>query len=102
MKLKVGDLVQVNIGRDRGKKGKIQKVLSKKDRVMVEGINIYKKHIKKQAGGGIIEKIFSLDASKVSLVCPKCNQPTRIGYILNPNKSKVRVCRKCKLALNQE
>lgn len=102
MKLKVGDLVKVNIGRDRGKEGKIQKILSKRGEIVVEGVNIYKKHVKKSAGGGSIEKIFPLDASKVSLICPKCNQPTRVGYILNPNKSKVRVCRKCKLALNQE
>ena len=99
MKIKIGDLVKVNIGKDKGKTGKIQKILGKDSKVIVEGINIYKKHVKKSAGGGIVEKTFPLLSSKVSLVCPKCNQPTRVGFTRGAENEKIRVCRKCDQAL---
>lgn len=96
MKLKLGDLVKINAGKDKGKSGKIQKILPSKKAVIVEGINIYKKHLKKAAGGGIIEKIIPIHYSKVNLICPKCLRPTRIGILPKEEKEKIRICRKCK------
>lgn len=96
MKIRIGDTVKVNTGKDKGKTGKVRKVLSKQNLVFVEGINLYKKHNKKAAGGGIIEKNIPLAYSKVNLLCPKCNQPTRIGINIGSTSVKVRICRKCK------
>lgn len=97
MKIKKNDTVLVTIGKDRGKKGKIEKVFNKKDQVLVSGVNIYKRHLKAQGEGkpgGIIDIVKPLKVSKVVLVCPKCNQPTRIGFKVL-DKEKIRICRKC-------
>ena len=71
MKLKIGDTVKVNTGKDKGKTGKIQKIMPAKNAVIVEGLNVYKRHVKKAAGGNIVEKFFPIHYSKVNLVCPK-------------------------------
>ena len=96
MKIKINDVVKVNTGKDKGKSGKVQKVITKTNQVVVEGLNIYKKHVKKSAGGGIIDRIFPIYASKVNLVCPKCSQATRVGLTGGSDGKKIRVCRKCK------
>ena len=100
MKLRIGDNVKVNTGSNKGKTGKIQKVVEDKRKVVVEGINVYKKHNRKNMGEGIVEKTFPLDVSKVSLVCPKCNQTARIGLTIGSDGKKIRTCRKCKQPLN--
>lgn len=97
MKLKRGDTVIVTLGKDRGKKGKIEKIFKKDNKVLVTGVNIYKRHLKARGEdkpGGIVEITKPLDVSKVSLVCPKCNQKTRVGYKVL-KEEKVRICRKC-------
>ena len=99
MKLKKGDNVLVIIGKDKGKKGKIEKVFPQKNKVLIPGINVFKKHAKptgKDKVGGIIDKILPLSAANVALVCPKCGKPTRIGYQIDKERKKLRICRKCK------
>lgn len=101
MKYKKGDNVIITIGKDRGKKGKIDKVLEKKDQVVVGGVNVYKRHLKSRGEGkpgGIVDIIKPLNVAKVALVCPKCNQPTRIGYKILKDE-KIRICRKCEEAI---
>ncbi len=88
-KIKTGDQVMVMSGKDRGKKGKILKILRDKDRVIVEGVNIVKKRIKPSAEnpqGGIIEKEASIHVSNVMLVDPKTGEPTRVGYRFEDGK----------------
>ena len=94
------DTVQVIAGKDKGKRGQIVHVITKKDAVIVSGINIVKKAMKKrsqQDQGGIVEIEAPLNISNVALVCKKCG-PTRIGYKIDGDK-KTRVCRKCGEAL---
>ncbi len=97
MNIKKGDTVQALSGNDKGKKGEVLEVIPKKDKVIVKGINVRKKHVKpKKQGeeGGIIEVECAIRACKVNVVCPKCGKPTRIGYKVEDDK-KVRICRKC-------
>lgn len=95
-KIHKGDTVQILLGKDRGKTGAIEKVLPKKDRVVVAGINLYKRHIKKQGGvdGGIIDIVKPVNISNVALVCPKCKKATRVGFLIKDGVKK-RVCKKC-------
>lgn len=98
MKIKKNDTVVVLLGKDRGKKGKVEKVLVKKNAVFVSGVNIYKRHLKSQGEGkpgGIVDIIKPLPVSKVALICPRCSQKTRIGYKITADGKK-RICRKCK------
>ena len=99
-KLKKEDSVQIIAGKDKGKKGRILKILRDKDRVVVEGANIVKKAKKRrnqQDRGGIIEVEAALHSSNVAIICKKCG-PTRIGYKVD-GKNKTRICRKCGEAL---
>lgn len=98
MKIKKGDKVKVQIGKDSGRQGKVQRVYLKQNKILVEGVNIYKKHIKKSEQtpqGGVVDIPRPLDAAKVVLVCPKCGKPMRTSYIIEKGK-KFRVCKKCK------
>jgi len=97
-KIRKNDEVMVILGRDRGKKGKVLSSIPRKNRLIVEGVNMIKRHMKptgtmRQAG--IIEKEASIHVSDVMLVCKKCGQPTRVGFDFLDNGTKVRVCRKC-------
>jgi large subunit ribosomal protein L24 len=99
-KLKKEDTVRIIAGKDRGKQGRILKILRDRDRIVVEGANIVKKAKKRrnqQDRGGIVEIEAAIHSSNVMIVCKKCG-PTRIGYRLD-GKDKVRVCRKCGEAL---
>ena len=99
-KLKKEDVVQIIAGKDKGKRGRILKILRDKDRVLVEGANLVKKAQKKrkqQDRGGIAEIEAALHSSNLMIVCKKCG-PTKIGYKLQADK-KSRVCRKCGEAL---
>ena len=83
MKFKKGDQIVVTAGKDIGKKGKIEKVFPKTDKVLIPGINIYKKHVKPQGEGkpgGIIDIVKPLPVSNIALLCPKCGSATRIGF----------------------
>jgi large subunit ribosomal protein L24 len=99
-KLKRDDTVQIIAGKDKGKRGKILKIIRDKDRVVVEGANIVKKAMKRksqQDRGGIVELEAPIHISNVMIVCKKCG-PTRIGFKLDGD-TKVRVCKKCGEAL---
>jgi large subunit ribosomal protein L24 len=106
-KLKKEDTVQIIAGKDKGKKGRVLKILRNKDRVLVEGANMVKKAQKKRKQtdrGGIAEIEAAIHASNVMIVCKKCG-PTRIGYKIGAADSKTgkpaktRICRKCGEAL---
>ena len=95
-KIRKDDTVQVIAGKDKGKTGNVVRVIPAKNAVIVSGVNIVKKAMKKrsqQDQGGIAEIEAPLNVSNVAIVCKKCG-PTRIGYKLDGDK-KVRVCRKC-------
>lgn len=96
MKLKKGDTVKITAGKDKGREGKIEKVLPKEEKVIVPEINLYKKHVKGQQGqkGGMFDMPRPLSVAKVALLCPKCKKQTRIGTRFVKNE-KVRICKKC-------
>ena len=102
MKIKKNDTVLIIAGRDRNKKGKVIKVFPKKNKIVVEGVNILKKHTrpsKKNPKGGIVEFAAPIDVSNAMLICPHCNKPTRVGKILLKDGTKVRMCKKCREAI---
>jgi large subunit ribosomal protein L24 len=97
MKLKKGDEVVVLAGKDVGRRGTITRVLPSSDRVIVDGMNMVKKHQKPTRAtmqGGIIDKEMPIHISNVALWCRQCGA-TRVGYRMDDNGDKVRVCRKC-------
>jgi large subunit ribosomal protein L24 len=93
------DNVVVTAGKDRGKRGRVLKVLREKNRVIVEGVNFISRHTKpnpqKNIKGGVVKREASLHASNVQLVCPECGNLTRIGHKAIGDGRKVRICRKC-------
>jgi len=100
MKLKKGDQVVILAGKDRNRKGKIEKILPRQRKVLVAGVNIYKKHVKPQGSnsGGVVDLVKPLPVGKVALICPKCGQRTRVGYRFVQN-SKKRICKKCQVII---
>ena len=97
--IRKNDNVIVTTGKDRGKRGRVLKVLPEKNRVIVEGVNFIKRHTKPnpQRGvkGGVMEREAPLHASNVQVVCPDCGRATRIGRKILGDGRKVRICRKC-------
>ncbi|MBQ9913181.1 MAG: 50S ribosomal protein L24 [Clostridia bacterium] len=94
--VKTGDQVVVINGKDRGARGKVMQVSPSEGKVIVEKVNVVKKHVKPRKmgeAGGIIEAEAALYASKVQLLCPKCGRPTRVGHVIE-NGKKMRVCKK--------
>lgn len=93
------DTVLVTTGKDRGKKGRVIRVVTEKNRLIVEGVNLIKRHTKpnpaKNIKGGVVQREATLHASNVQLVCPECGAHTRIGHKVLEDGRKVRVCRKC-------
>ena len=93
------DNVVVTTGKDSGKRGRVLKVLPTKNRLIVEGVNMIKRHTKpnpqRQIKGGLVEREAPLHASNVQLVCPECDKPTRLGRKILGDGRKVRICRKC-------
>lgn len=97
MKLKKGDEVIVTVGKDRGKRAKIERILPEKPAVMLPGLNMFKRHVKKRGDknpGGIQSFNRALPISNVALICPKCGKQTRVGYRIIKD-GKERVCKKC-------
>ena len=98
--IKKNDNVLVISGRDRGKRGRVLRVIPDKQRVVVEGVNFIKRHTRpnpqKNIKGGIVEREAPLNASNVQLVCPECGATTRTGRQRLENGRSVRICRKCK------
>jgi len=96
--VKKGDLVRITAGKEKGKSGQVLRVFTDKGRVVVESLNMVKRHTRpgrSNAQGGIVEKEAPLDVSNVALVCGACNQPTRTGMRFLEDGSKVRYCKKC-------
>ena len=97
--IRKNDNVVVTTGKDRGKRGRVMRVVPDKNRVIVEGVNVIKRHTKpnpqRNVKGGVVEREAALHASNVQLVCPECGKPTRIGKKVLGDGRKVRVCRKC-------
>jgi len=98
MKIRKNDTVVVIAGKDKGKKGKIRRAFPKEEKVIVEGINMAKRHSRTKGQArqaGIIELEVPLHVSKVMIICNKCNKPARIGFRLLQDGKKARFCRAC-------
>ena len=97
--IRKNDNVVVITGKDRGKRGRVLKVAPETNRLIVEGVNVIKRHTKPnpQRGikGGVVEREAALHASNVQIVCPECGKPTRVGKKVLGDGRMVRVCRKC-------
>ena len=97
--IRKNDSVVVITGKDRGKRGRVLKVIADKNRLVVEGVNIIKRHPKpnpqRQIKGGLVEREAGLHASNVQVGCPECGKPTRLGRKVLGDGRKVRICRKC-------
>jgi len=101
MKIRKGDTVLIISGKDKRKTGKILKAFPKEGKILVEGVNLMKKHQRpRKAGekGQIIQLPKPIDVSNTKLICPKCGKPTRISYKI-VSKNKIRICKKCKLEI---
>jgi large subunit ribosomal protein L24 len=99
MKLRKNDTVVVIAGKDRGKKGKVRRALPNEDRVIVEGLNMIKRHSRARRAArqaGIIELEAPIHVSNVMLVCGKCGNPTRVGFRFLVDGKKVRICNSCR------
>jgi large subunit ribosomal protein L24 len=97
MKIRKGDTIYVIAGKDVGKTGEVTRVIPERDKVIVDGVNVAKRHQRATNAtmqGGIIDKDMPLHVSNVAIVCTSCGKPTRIGYRFDGDE-KVRVCRKC-------
>jgi large subunit ribosomal protein L24 len=103
MHIKKNDTVKVIAGREKGKTGKVLGVTKDKNRVLIEKINLMKKHQRPDAKGkgGIVEKESPLHVSNVMLVCGKCNTGVRVGYKTLEDGKKVRICNKCQELLDE-
>jgi large subunit ribosomal protein L24 len=103
VQIRKNDSVMVISGKERGKTGKVLRVNPKEDAVIIERINVVKRHTKPrgpQQAGGIVEKEASIPASNIMIMCDKCNAPVRIGKKILTDGNKVRVCRRCGEALD--
>ena len=103
--IRKNDNVVVVTGKDRGKRGRVLKVLPTSNRVLVESVNFLKRHVRpnpqKNIKGGVVEREASLHASNVQIMCPECGAPTRIGHQLLGDGRKIRICRKCDGAVDK-
>jgi large subunit ribosomal protein L24 len=102
--IKKEDTVLVTTGKEKGKKGRVLSVVPSKSQLIIEKVNIIKRHMKpnrKYAQGGIIEKEAPVHMSNVILVCPKCSKTTRIANLVMESGRKVRSCKKCKEVIDQ-
>jgi large subunit ribosomal protein L24 len=97
--IRKNDTVLVMTGKDRGKRGRVLKIIPERNRLVVEGVNFIKRHTRpnptRNIKGGIVQREAALHASNVQLVCPECSAATRIGHRVLGDGRKVRICRKC-------
>ncbi|MFH1601993.1 MAG: 50S ribosomal protein L24 [Candidatus Shapirobacteria bacterium] len=103
LKIKKGDQVVVLTGRDRGKKGEVVAIITKKRKALVKGINVVKKHVKAQGKdqpGGIIDLEKPLPVFRLGIFCPKCKKPSRISWLVDKSGQKQRICSRCKSLLS--
>ena len=103
MQIRKNDSVIVIGGKERGKTGKVLRVMPDKDAVIIERLNIVKRHTKPrgpQQPGGIVEKEAAIHASNIMILCDKCNAPVRVGHKTLADGKKIRICRRCNEALD--
>ncbi len=104
MKIRKGDTVQIMSGNDRGMRGTVHMAFPREERVIVSGVKIIKKHQRPTGSvrtqSGIIEREAPIHVSDVALVCPHCDEPTRVGYRFVPDGTKTRICRKCQESID--
>lgn len=103
MKIRKGDQVKILLGKDRGKSGKVLAVFAKENKLLVEGVNVYKRHVRKMGKkeGGILDIVKKIDISNASLICPSCQKTTRVGFQMISQK-KMRICRHCQKVIEGE
>ena len=104
-RIQSGDQVEVTTGKDRGKRGRVMRVIGADGTVVVDSINVVKRHqrpMPPMQPGGIIEMPAPLAAANVMLVCPHCDQAARVGYRILEDGSKGRVCKRCKEIIGQD
>ena len=98
MKIRKGDRVRVLTGKDRGKEGTVSRVLPTAGKVIVDGVNVARKHVRanpqKNTPGGVIDVDMPLDASNVAVLSPKDGKPTRVGYRFDADGNKIRICKR--------
>jgi large subunit ribosomal protein L24 len=102
MKIQKGDQVMVLQGKDKGKKAEVVRAIPDSQKVILEGVNVAKRHAKPTRAtqqGGVIDKFMPVHISTVALICKSCDQPTRVGYRFEEDGEKVRVCKKCESRL---
>lgn len=98
MQIRKNDSVMVISGKERGKTGKVLRIISKKDAIFVERVNMVKRHSRPrgpQQPGGIVEKEAPIRVSNIMLMCDKCNAPVRVGHRILGDGKKVRICKRC-------
>jgi len=101
MNIKKGDTVLITTGKDKGKQGLVSRAMPQDSKVVVEGLNMVKKHVKPQGQtrqGGVIDKAMPIQVSNTMLICSECGKPTRVGHehrTINDKERAVRVCKKC-------
>lgn len=103
MQIRKNDSVIVIGGKERGKTGKVLRVVPEKDAVVIERLNMVKRHTKPrgpQQPGGIVEKEAAIHASNIMILCDKCNAPVRVGHKTLADGKKIRICRRCNEALD--
>ena len=101
-KIRTGDDVMVMTGRERGKRGRVQRVLRKDGRLVIDGLNMTVRHVRPRPGvqqAGRIDLEAPMSASNVRIVCPHCNKAVRVGFSVLEDGKKVRVCKKCHEAI---
>ncbi len=103
--IRKNDTVLVTTGKDRGKRGRVVRLVPEQNRLVVEGVNLIKRHTRpnpqKNVKGGVVEREAALHASNVQILCPECGKPTRIGKKILDDGRKVRICRKCEGVLDK-
>lgn len=97
-KIRKGDIVKVISGNDRGKRGEVMKIFAEKERIIVKGVAMITRHQRptaRQREGGIIEREGTINQSNVLVVCPVCDKPTRVGFSIQEDGGKMRMCKQC-------
>ncbi len=98
-KIRKGDTVKVISGNDRGRVGTVLKVFPKERRIIVKGVQMITRHLRpsaKHREGGIVQQEGTLSISNVLLICPECDRPTRVGFVISESGEKLRQCKQCK------
>ena len=98
-KIRKGDTIQITKGKDKGKKGKVLNLLSTGTRALIEGLNMVKKHkrqTRQDQQGGIVSIEMPINIANLQIVCKQCNKASRVGFLVQKDGTKVRICKSCK------